>query len=233
MASKSRAKAGVRAGKGKAGRRPPVRVKRASDLPIMPIAVGVVLVALAVVMIVFIVQSLKPTQGPPVAGGVPCDHLEQTQIHYHAALQIVYQGNVVNLPDNLGINYTDSSQTSVNCYYWLHVHAANKNVIHIESPASSTFTLSQFIAVWKSWAQQNGQAVPKLDATHVGTFVLTPDQKLVVYIDLQDGKGPQVFTGDPNTIQLKAHEVITLEITPPQVTPPPSWDWNSTSNQGL
>lgn len=221
----------MRSGKGKAGRRPPVRVRRAGDLPILPVAVGVVLLGLLVAMIVYLVVSNRPTPGPASAAGVPCDSLEHTQVHYHAALQIVYQGNVVNLPDNTGIQM--DSTGSVTCYYWLHVHPANKNVIHIESPAADTFTLGQFMAVWRSWAQLNGKPVPQLDTTHVGTFVLTPDEKLVVYVDKQDGKGPQLFTGDPNTIQLKAHEVITLEVTPPQVTPPPSFDWNSASNQGL
>jgi len=230
MATKSRQKAAVRTGKGKAGRRPPVKVRRTSDLPILPIAVGVVLLALAIAVIAFIVITNRPA-GPasPTADNVPCDSLEHTQVHYHAALQIIYQGNVVNLPDNLGIQM-DSSGT-VTCYYWLHVHPANKNVIHIESPASQTFTVGQFMAVWKTWAQQNDQAIPKLDSTHVGTFTLTPDEKVVIYVD--DGKGPQVFTGDPNTIVLHSHEVITLEISPPTVAPPPSFNWTSTANQGL
>lgn len=230
MASKSRQKAAVRSAKGKAGRRPPVKVKRGSDVPVMAIAVGAIVLALAIATIIFIVRGLQPTP-TLTADGVPCDSLEQTQIHYHSALQIVYQGNVVNLPDNLGINLDSTGAAS--CYYWLHVHPANKNVIHIESPASRTFTVAQFMAVWKAWAEQNDMAIPKLDATHVGTFTLTSDDKLVIYIDLGDGKGPQVFTGDPNTIVFKAHEVITLEITPPVVSPPPSFDWNSSANQGL
>jgi hypothetical protein len=231
MATKSRQKAAVRTGKGKAGRRPPVKVKRGSDVPILPVAVAGILVALLIGAIAYIVVNNRPASGPPVAAGVPCDSLEHTQVHYHAALQIVYHGNLVFLPDNLGINLDSTGATS--CYYWLHVHPANKNVIHIESPAKDTFTVGQFFAVWKAWAQQNGNPVPKLDATHVATYTLASGEKVVVYIDLQDGKGPQVYTGDPNAIVLKAHEVITLEITPPDVNPPPSFDWNSASNSGL
>lgn len=226
------ARVGTRAVKGKSGRRPPVKVRRTSDLPIMPIAVGSILLVLAIAMIVFIIQANRPTPGPPSAGGVPCDSLEHTQIHYHAALQIVYQGNLVYLPDNTGIKL-DSTTGKVSCYYWLHVHAANKNVIHIESPASDVFTVGQFFSVWKSWAEQTGNPVPKLDSKHVGTFALTPDQTLTVYVDLNDGKGAKVFTGDPNTIPLKAHEIITLEIGPPTVNPPPAFNWTSTANQGL
>jgi hypothetical protein len=60
----------------------------------------------------------------------------------------------------------------------------------------------------------------------VSTIALTADQRLVVYIDLQEGTGPQVYTGDPKAIVLKNHEVITLEITPPTVVPPPSFTFS-------
>jgi len=231
MATKSKQKAVVRSGKGKAGRRPVVKVKRGSDIPILPVAVGGILLALAIAAIAYIVISNRPTPGPQVAGGVPCDSLEHTQVHYHAALQIIYKGSLVFVPDNTGINL-DSTGT-VTCYYWLHVHPANKNVIHIESPATDTFTVGQFFSVWKAWAQQNGKPIPTLDATHVATYTLAPGEKPVVYIDLSDGKGPQPYTGDPSGIVLKAHEVITIEVGTPVVTPPPAFNWNSTANQGL
>jgi len=194
--------------------------------------VGSILAALAIATIGLIVYYERPQSGPPAVAGVPCDRLEHSQVHYHAALQIVYNGNVVNLPDNAGIQ-TDSTGANVTCYYWLHVHAANKNVIHIESPASDTFSLGQFFDVMNSWSQANGKPAQKLDATHVSTFTLKPEEKIVTYVDLGDGKGPQVYTGDPRTIQLKSHEVITIEITPPDVTPPPAFDWKSAANSGL
>ncbi len=226
MATKPRAKAAAGAGKGKAGRRPPVRAKRGTGVPLLPIVVGSILGVLAIVMVGFIIHFQQPTPAPPKVGSVPCDRLEQTQIHYHAALQIVYNGAVLNLPDDIGIQY-DSGGKNVQCYYWLHVHAANKNTIHIESPASDTFTLGQFFDVWNSWSQANGKGTQRLDATHVSTFTIGPEQKVVTYIDLGDGKGPQAYTGDPRTIQLKAHEVITIEITPPDVNPPPTFTFES------
>jgi hypothetical protein len=231
MAAKNKAQAGVRPAKGKGGRRPPVRVKSGRDIPVLPLAVLGVLVVLAIVMIAYAAANRPQTpQLPPPVAGVTCDALEHTQVHYHAALQIVYQGNVVNLPANAGIM---GDPTSPTCFYWLHVHAANQNVIHIESPASDTFTLGQFFAVWNTWSKANGGPGQGLSATQVSTFTLTPSQTLVTYIDLQDGKGAQLYSGDPNKIVLKAHEVITLEITPPAVTPPPPFDWSSTANQGL
>lgn len=226
MATKTRAKASAAAGKGKAGRRPPVKARRGSGVPLMPIVVGGILGVLAIAMIGFIVYLQRPTAGPPSVGGVPCDQLEHSQIHYHAALQIVYNGNVVNLPDNIGIQY-DSTGTNITCFYWLHVHPANKNTIHIESPASDTFTLGQFFDLWNSWSVANGKGPQKLDATHVSTFTVGPEQKVEIFIDLGDGKGAQPFTGDPRTIPLKSHEVITIEITPPAVTPPPKFTFES------
>jgi hypothetical protein len=140
---------------------------------------------------------------------------EHTQVHYHAALQIVYGGVVHNIQPNIGIVSSPSP-----CFYWLHVHAANPNVIHIESPKNRTFTLGDFFAVWTKWSGTK----QLIDATHVSTLVLGPDDKLVVYIDkLDDKKGPQPYEGDPSKIVLSNHEVITLEITPPTVTPPPAF----------
>ena len=142
MAPKSRAKAAAGAGKGKAGRRSPVRSKSAG-VPLLPIVVGGILGVLVIAMIAAIVYFGRPAAAPQSVGVIKCDQLEHTQVHYHAAVQIMYHGNVVNIPDNVGIRL-DSTGTNVSCYYWLHVHAANKNIIHIESPASDTFTPNTF-----------------------------------------------------------------------------------------
>jgi hypothetical protein len=218
MVTKPRAKASAGVGKGKSARRP-VRPKAGAGVPLLPVVAGVILGLLTIGLIVTIVVLQRPAAGPPSVAGIPCDQLEHTQIHYHAALQIIYNGNVVYIPDNIGIQY-DSSGTNVSCYYWLHVHAANKNTIHIESPASQQFTLGQFFDVWNAWSQHNGQGSVKFDSNHVATFTLSPDQKVVTYIDLNDGKGPQPFTGDYKSIVLKNHEVISLVISPPDTKPP-------------
>lgn len=170
--------------------------------------------------------SASATPTPASAAGIPCDHLELTQVHYHAALQILYQGKFTPIPANIGRQGNPSAPV---CFYWLHVDQANQDVIHIESPAGRTFTLGDFFSVWSVW----GSSTQPLDTTHVWSFTLTPDQKLVVYVDANDGKGPQLFTGDPKTIVLKAHEVITIEISPPTASPPPVFDWMSAANTGL
>lgn len=204
--------------KSKSGRRPPVRVKAGPELPLLPIAVGGILIVLAIVLIIIAWNSAKHNTGTVVSQTVdtiPCDNLEQTQVHYHAALQIVYGGIIHPIPGNIGI----VNPAAPTCYYWLHVHPANTDVIHIESPKNRTFTLGQFFDIWTKWS---GVSQP-LDATHVSTFTLTADQKLVIYIVHGDGLAPVLYTGDPRAIVLTKHEVITLEISPPTVTPPPAF----------
>ena len=156
-----------------------------------------------------------PAGGQSVATSIPCDQLEHTQVHYHAALQILYQGRIVGIPTSVG-------RTTL-CYYWLHMHGGEPGIIHVEAPADRTFTLGDFFAVWGA---SGGKAQP-LDSSHVSSFVLARDQKLVVYVDSGSGEGPQLFTGDPKTIVLVNHEVITLEVSPPAVVPPPPFIWPS------
>jgi hypothetical protein len=224
MARKAQGNTATRSGTGKGSRR--TAVKKSREFPLMPVAVAGILLAFAIGIIIYSVINTKSAPPPPTAAGVPCDQLEHSKVHYHAALQIVYQGTVHPIPSNLGI-VTDTAGNA-SCFYWLHVHAGQTNVIHIEAPASQKFTLGQFFDVWTAWNRATGQPQAEpLDATHVSTITLTADQKLVVYIDLQDGKGPQPYTGDARAIELKNHEVITLEITPPEVAPPPSFTFAS------
>ena len=199
-------------GKGKASRRQ-VRPKPGSGVPLLPVVAGVVVAVLTIALVATIVWLQRPQASTtPTVAGIPCDHLEHSTAHYHTALQIMYQGQVVNLRDNTGIQ-TDSAGNQT-CLYWLHVHTGQKNVIHIEAPSDQVFTLGQFFDVANQWSNTNGYGPMKLDSAHVATFNLAPGDKIVTYIDLQDGKGPKVFDGDPRTIQLKSHEVVTIEIVP-------------------
>lgn len=221
MVTKPRARASAGVGKGKAGRRP-VRPKSGAGVPLLPVVAGTILGLLTIALIAAIVILQRPqSSNTPAVAGIPCDSLEHTQVHYHAALQILYYGTTTNLRDNTGIQ-TDSAG-NVKCYYWLHVHATQKNIIHIESPASQTFTVGQFFEVANAWSSSNGYGAMKLDATHVATFTLQPGDKIVAYVDLNDGKGPKVIDGDPSTIQLRQHEVITIEVVQAgasAITPP-------------
>jgi hypothetical protein len=219
--NQTRTKAAVRGAKVKSKSGRPVRpkVKSGPELPLLPIAVGGILVVIAIILAIMAATKTHTptTTGPPPAAGIPCDQLEHTQTHYHAALQIIYEGHQVAIPNDIGRLST--------CFYWLHVHAESPGVIHIESPKSRVFTLGEFFKVWAA----SKKTPEPLDATHVSSFTLTGDQKLVIYIDHQnDKKGPQLYTGDPAAIVLtNDHEVITLEITPPEVSPPPTFTFPS------
>jgi hypothetical protein len=223
MARKAQRSNATRTGTGKGGRRS--AVKKSREFPLLPVAVGGILLAFAIGLIIYIVANNRPVTPPQTVANIQCDQLEHSKVHFHSALQIVYGGTVHPIPGNIGIVTDAAGNTS--CYYWLHVHAGQPNVIHIEAPANQKFTLGQFFAVWEAWNKAMGQPQSEpLDSSHVSTINLAADQKLVVYIDLQDGKGPQVYTGDPKAIELKNHEVITLEITPPEVTPPPTFTFS-------
>jgi hypothetical protein len=229
MAPSTRTKAAQRGSKGKSGRRLPPKVKSGPEVPLLPIVVAGLLVALFVGLVIYYYINTKPTT-VAAAAGIPCDQLEHSQTHYHAVLQIIHEGVLTPLPGGIGIQGGESSPT---CFYWLHVHSANQDVIHIESPANDTFTLSQFFAVWSAWNKSQGKPNEPLDATHVSSFTLTPGEKLYVYLDAGDGKGAQLFTGDPATIVLKSHEVISLEISSGAATTPPGFDWTAPGNSGL
>jgi hypothetical protein len=196
---------------------------------LLPVVVAGLLVALFVGLVIYYYINTKPTT-VAAAAGIPCDQLEHSQTHYHAVLQVIHEGNLTALPGGIGIQGGESSPT---CFYWMHVHSANKNVIHIESPKDDTFTLGQFFAVWNTWSTNKGGPGETLNATHVSSFALTADEKLYVYIDAGDGKGAQLFTGDPATIVIKSHEVISLEITSGQATAPPGFDWTAPGNAQL
>jgi hypothetical protein len=150
--------------------------------------------------------SPAPTGVTP-AGVIPCDQLEHTQVHYHIVLRIFNQGNAVAIPTDVG--------RTASCYYWLHMHTGEPGIIHVESPADRIFTLGDFFQVWGDWG---GQPQP-LDASHVSSFTLTASQRLLVYVDRDDGAGPVAFPGDPKAIVLRSHEIITLAIAPPTVNP--------------
>lgn len=213
------AKTPVRGNKGKGARRTPV--KSATDVPILAIVVAGILLALFIGIFIYGAINNRPTPTPVVhgsSGDIPCDKLESTQVHYHVALQILYNGTLHPIKGGAGIL---GGETTPTCFYWLHVHSANPNVIHIESPARDSFTLGDFFKVWDAWSRANGGPHEVLSSTQVSTLTLATGQQLFVYVDLQDGKGPKLYDGDPNGIALKAHEVITIEMAGSSTTPPP------------
>ena len=174
------------------------------DVPLLPVVMGAVLLVGLVALVVFINLNNKTVaaSGSPV-DGIPCNSNEQLAVHYHAHLTILVAGSEAQVPANTGINQDQQ------CLYWMHTHDTS-GIIHIEAPQSSAtrkFKLGEFFDIW-------GQ---KLDRTHVGATTLGAGQQLVIYVD---GK---VYSGDPRQIVLGKHTQVVLEVTPPAVTPPPSF----------
>lgn len=136
--------------------------------------------------------------GRAAVDGVTCAVSET--FHQHALVSIYRNGSRLALPTSIG---------RAACHYELHTHDGS-GVVHIETDLPKTFTLGQFFALW-------GQA---LTTTSVAGLAGTP-----AYYVVDDEKITR-FTGDPATIQLKAHsEVLIVTGTPP--TQVPRYNWNT------
>jgi hypothetical protein len=192
--------------KGASRRYSRVQVRKAwyEDLPLLPIVVGGLLLVGAIIVIIYGVRNPGTSNtADPTINGIPCQTNEQLAVHYHAHLSIVIGGNETTLPAGVGIDQTTQ------CLYWLHTHATD-GVIHIEAPKSSAarkFTLGDVFDIWQK----------PLSSTQIGATKLTKGQKLVMYVD---GKP---YTGNPRNIVLGNHTQVVLEVTPPAVTPPPTF----------
>jgi len=221
MSSQNRSKQGIRPAKNTKGAGRRQTVKPASQPPVLAYAVGGILLAVFVGLLIYGVLNNKTATTPAVhgsSGDIPCDALEHTQVHYHVGIQVVLHGtSEANfLTPGAGIQ---GGETAPTCFYWLHVHSANANTIHIESPADRTFTVGDFFKVWDAWSTANGGVHESFTKTQVGQYKLQTGDDMKVYVDLNDGKGPQLYEGDPSKIVLKSHEVITVVIGPPDLQP--------------
>lgn len=140
-------------------------------------------------------------QGTAIAG-VNC--VSSDAYHVHAHLAIIKDGQVLAIPQNIGLLPT--------CTYPLHTHNAT-GVIHIEAPAPTRFTLGQFFAVW-------GQP---LSYSNVAGLTGLP---IVVYVE--DGGAVRQYTGDLADLELSMHRSITIQVGS-QLAEIPSYTWT----QGL
>ena len=185
-------------------RRPPPRRPAISTFALPLAVLGIFLVVAVALIVLYRTQSSSGTaNGQPVAS-ITCDSGEQLATHYHAHLDILYKGQPVKVPANIGIQPT--------CLYWLHTHD-DTGVIHVEAPqsqASRQFTLGEFFKVW-------GQP---LSSTQVATLKVQPGEQVKVWVD---GKP---YTGDPSKVKLASKEQIVIEIGPPFVDPPPTYTWD-------
>jgi hypothetical protein len=150
--------------------------------------------AAAIVFAVAIVacgESGAPTPAP--ATNVPCGPSEVLTRHEHAHLTILIRGQIKSVPAFIGITATRIC--------WLHTHDTS-GIIHIEADDNRTFTLGDFFAVWRQPLSQTA-----IDGDRVGSGE-----------SIQTTVNQQPYTGAPETIVLKDHQDIVLELGPPFVT---------------
>jgi hypothetical protein len=172
--------------------------------------IGAILAVGVVAVVAFLLAGGKsgaspaPTATPPSIAtsaptlarridGIPCND-ENIGYHVHAHLQIVYDGQNVAVPANIGITNT--------CVYYLHTHDESGE-LHIEAPAYRYFTLGNFFDIW-------GQP---LSRSRVASLPLRQGQHVRIYVD---GK---LYRKNPRAIELRAHRLITLEVGPPFIRP--------------
>ncbi len=73
--------------------------------------------------------------------GVPLLRQEGQKVHYHAHLDVFYDGEEVTVPANIGIDVERQVISP------LHTHSES-GVIHIEADEEADFTLGQFLTEW-------------------------------------------------------------------------------------
>jgi hypothetical protein len=139
--------------------------------------------------------------------GIKCQQNERLAFHVHVHLTAFVDGKPRRIPAGIGIWPTLQAQsgrvgqfaiTRGECLSWLATHFAD-GIIHVEAPFKRSFTLGDFFAVW-------GQPL----GPDVAGSARGPVTAIV------NGK---VWTGDPRSIPLEAHDQIQLEVGRPLVAP--------------
>ncbi|MGH2447806.1 MAG: hypothetical protein ACRDFS_04300 [Chloroflexota bacterium] len=149
---------------------------------------------------------------PPV-DGIKCGAMEALAYHIHQHLTLYDNGKQVAVPSEIGMVGHEPFNT---CFYWIHVHEAYPNIIHVESPVQKTFHLGNFFDLWKA---TKSNAIPKGDA-------------YVTKLEAAEKKGDArvYYNGKPwhrsyRAIPLKEHGSITIEIGKPVIAPKPYTNW--------
>ena len=145
---------------------------------------------------------------------VYCDQLEQSAYHHHVHLTAYIDGNVVTVPQSIGIATAGSG---VDCYYWLHTHATD-GIIHVEAPNAGTFTLKDFLDIWQSFAASNSSQISY-------STQLASSAGWIVYINGK--KVNQDFSKVDISSDQAWHEAITIMYNSPNAKPDTSYNWQS------
>jgi hypothetical protein len=152
-------------------------------------------------------QIVDASYGP--VDGVYCSANEQLSYHIHAHLSIYINGTAVPLVANTGIAPIGvTSNANVTCYYWLHTHDTT-GVIHIESPTTRLYTLTQFFDIWDKFSSTASPFPTQLSSSTGWT----------IYVN-----GKQVNT-DFSHLLLHAHDIVTIAYNSPGIKPDTTYAW--------
>jgi hypothetical protein len=143
----------------------------------------------------------RPTGGTGAdVDGITCAPSMVETYHVHAHLTVIYNGQWLQMPENVGI--------TPSCYYEVHMHD-HTGIIHIESPVVRHYTLGEFFDIW-------GEPL-------TNTNVAGITGNIVAYIN--DNGEARRYMGDLRAIELTSHRDITLQIGTPAMTSLPTYTW--------
>lgn len=134
-----------------------------------------------------------------IVDGISCAAQEYVTLHVHQHLDLYVNGKQMQIPQFIGT----APGPSGGCLYWVHTHDES-GTIHVEAPVlaptgASGFTLGMFFDIWGE----------PLTSTQVATF----KGPVVAFVN------GQRFEGDLQSIPLKAHTLIELNVGLPIVSP--------------
>ena len=132
--------------------------------------------------------------------GLTCSSNRVVNYHVHAHLAIIYNGQWLTLPQNVGI--------TSGCHYEMHMHD-HTGIIHIESPAVTDFTLGKFFDIW-------GQPL-------TNTNVAGLSGNVVAYIN--DNGEARRYMGDLRAIALTSLRDVTLQVGTPAIGTLATYSW--------
>lgn len=143
----------------------------------------------------------RPADAAPniAAAGLQVAGAESLQVHYHAHLDVIINGNPVTVPAGIGFLVQGNQIKGLT---YLHTHDPT-GVIHVESPTPTPYTLGQFFTEWGV----------RLGANQIGGFTNTGGNALKVFVN------GQPFNSDPATIVLSPHLEIALWYGPANAKP--------------
>ena len=130
---------------------------------------------------------------------------EGTVVHIHQHLNIFDNGKPVTVPQGIGI-----IPQSPPLFSPLHTHDPT-GIMHVESATKRDFSLGEFFGVWGVY----------LSRRCIGGLCQKPGSPLKFYVN-----GIQ-FTGDPVTMVLKEHQVISIVYGKPPKNIPSTYDFRA------